>query len=136
QVTLMGNPETLDLGASAARAKTWTPTDREPVTLEMEMAGTAAYGQMVPIRVRVHNGTPRPVAIGFGQTQGFDVLVAQVGVRPDTGAIWSPIKMPSTSRDATITDPLQPGRDTTFEVMWPGTDDLGHSVPRGRYRVR
>jgi hypothetical protein len=130
------NIETMSLATQAARAETWESSEQEPVMLTMDVPASVKQGTVAPIRVRVHNGTPRPLAIGFGRSQGFDVLVAQIGVRADSGAIWSPLKMKSTSRDATVTDPLRPGRDTTFEVQWPTTDDLGHSVPPGRYRVR
>jgi hypothetical protein len=130
------NEETNQLAAGAARAKTWTPSDREPVTLALEMPTAVAQGGVLPIRIRIHNGTTRPLAIGFGRTQGFDVIVAQTGVRADSGAVWSPLKLYSTSRDATLTDPLPAGRDTTFDIQWPTTDDLGHTVRPGRYRVR
>ena len=130
------NDQTANLARRAARAETWQASEREPVTLTLDLPGTVKQGATAPLRVRIHNGTPRPLAIGFGRSQGFDVLVAQIGVPADSGAIWSPLKVGSTSRDATVTDPLRPGRDTTFEVLWPTSDDLGHPVPPGRYRVR
>jgi len=135
-VTLVVSDQTQELANNAARAKTWQPNDQEPVTLQVDVPPVMSYGQAVPIRVTLHNGTTHPIAIGFGATDGFDVLVAMVGTRADSGAVWSPLKVASLSRDATITDPLPAGRDTTFEVTWPGTDDSGHRVPRGRYRLR
>ena len=135
-VTLAANNETSVLAANSLSMKTWVPSAEEPVTLTLETPASARSGGLVPVRVHLHNGTQRPIGIGYGQTQGFDVLVAQVGTRADSGAVWSPIKMPTTSRDATVTDPLPAGRDTTFEVTWPGTDDFGHSVPPGKYRIR
>lgn len=136
EATIQPNEETLRLAETAARAKTWTPDSLEPVTLDLEMPSSVARGGVLRMRIRLHNGTSRPIAIGLGRGQGFDVLVAQTRVRADSGAVWSPLKLYSTSGDVTITDPLPPGRDTTFEVPWPTSDDLGHSVPPGRYRVR
>jgi hypothetical protein len=134
--SMLPSAETMALATRAMRARTWEPTPDEALTLQLEVPPSVKRGDVVPIRVHLHNGTPRPVAVGFGATQGFDVLVARVGQRADSGSVWSPLKMPSTASDVTITDPLQPGRDTTFEVRWPVTDDQGHSVPVGRYRVR
>lgn len=134
--TLAANEETTTLAVNSLRMKPWVPTAEEPVTLSLEMPSTAKRGAMVPVKVHLHNGTDRPIGIGFGMNQGFDVIVAQSGTRPDSGAVWSPMKMPSTARDATVTDPLQPGRDTTFVATWPGTDDFGHTVPAGKYHIR
>jgi len=135
-VTIVVSDQTQALATDAVRARPWQPTEQEPVTLPVDMPHVMSYGQPVPIRVTLHNGTTHPMAIGFGRMQGFDVLVAMVGTRADSGAVWSPLKDASLSGDATITDPLAAGRDTTFEVMWPGTDDGGHLVPRGHYRLR
>jgi hypothetical protein len=130
------NDETMALAQRAARAKAWVATDSEPVSVSIEAPATARPGAMVPIRVRVHNGTTRPLTIGLGERQAFDVLVAQTGTRADSGAVWSPMKLMSTGRDAVTMNPLPAGRDTTFDTTWPGTDDAGHSVPPGRYRMR
>jgi hypothetical protein len=136
EVVIQPSDATRLLAAQAGRAKTWEATEREPVTLRVDMPSAARHGEPVPIRVTLHNGTTRPVAIGFGKTQGFDVVVTRAGMPADSGAVWSPMRMSEFSGDVTITDPLRAGRDTTFGETWPGTDDAGHIVPRGRYQLR
>ncbi|AHG88055.1 hypothetical protein J421_0518 [Gemmatirosa kalamazoonensis] len=135
-VAPMQNDDTFALGTAAAKQKPWVPTPEEPVTVTMDVPGTVAYGKPMPIRITLHNGTTRPIAVGLGQVQAYDVLVAQIGMRPDSGGVWSPPRMQQMSLEATLTDPLPAGRDTTFQVTWPGTDDTGRFVRRGRYRVR
>ncbi|MBV9878853.1 MAG: hypothetical protein JO180_00070 [Gemmatirosa sp.] len=141
QAPIIASNETFALGLKSAYARAWKPTATEPVTLEMTMAPTVKRGGRLPIRVRLHNGSTRPIAIGFGQRHGFDLIVAMPDVRADSGAVWSPYKggdvgSVANDNDVTITDPLRPGADTTFEVVWPVQDDDGRDVPAGRYRVR
>jgi hypothetical protein len=90
----------------------------------------------VSIRVKVHNGSDRPVGVGFAQQNGFDVLVARASGPADSAAVWSLPKYVSTTRDAVVTDPVAAGRDTVFSVIWPGVDDGGRKVPPGAYRIR
>jgi hypothetical protein len=136
EVVIQPSDASRQLATQAEGAKTWEPTEREPVTLRVDVPSVARHGEPVPIRVTLHNGTTRPVAIGFGKTQGFDVVVARAGMPADSGVVWSPMRMSEFSGDVTITDPLRAGRDTTFGETWPGTDDAGHIVPRGRYQLR
>jgi hypothetical protein len=135
-VTIAPSDETRSLAAAAESAKTWAPSEAEPVTLHLDVPSTVRRGARVPIRVTLHNGSTRPVAIGFDKTQGFDVIVARMGMPADSGPVWSRMKLEQFGTDVTITDPLRAGRDTTFTAIWPGTDDLGHIVPTGHYRLR
>ena len=77
-VTIVVSDQTQALATDAVRARPWQPTEQEPVTLTVDMPHVMSYGQPVPIRVTLHNGTTHPMAIGFGRMQGFDVLVAKV----------------------------------------------------------
>jgi hypothetical protein len=127
---------TMSLGGEAEQASTWTPTAREPITLELIAPRTVARGAEVPIRVNVHNGSDRPIGVGFGLRRGFNVLVTREKGRADSSAVWSLPIFGGTARDPTVTDPLLPGRDTAFSVVWPGVDDAGRMVPPGAYRIR
>ena len=127
---------TVKLGSDAEKATAWKPTPAEPITIELLTAGTVQVGAEVPIRVRVHNGSDHPIAVGFGQRRGFDVLISRSQGRADSSAVWSLPKYYSPVRDATVTDPVRPGRDTVFSVIWPGVDDAGQKVPPGVYRIR
>jgi hypothetical protein len=127
---------TMDFGGKAQAARTWVPSPDEPITLKLEAPPSVRRGEEVPIRVIVRNGSQRPVAVGFGQTTGFNVLVARAAGRADSAAVWSlPVYFTAT-RGATVTDPLQPGRDTVFTATWPGIDDRAQFVPPGSYRIR
>jgi hypothetical protein len=127
---------TVKLGADAEKATAWKPTTEEPISIELLTPATIRPGDEVPIRVKVHNGSGRPIGVGFGQRRGFDVIVARATGRADSSAVWSLPKFFSPSRDATVTDPVAAGRDTVFSVIWPGVDDAGQKVPPGSYRVR
>jgi hypothetical protein len=127
---------TVNLGTDAEQAPEWKPTPQEPLTIELTSPPTARPGDEVAITVRVHNGSDRPVGVGFGQRRAFDVLVARAQGRADSSAVWSLPKFYSPVRDVTVTDPVAPGRDTVFSVIWPGVDDAGQKVPPGAYRIR
>jgi hypothetical protein len=127
---------TLDLGKKSEQAAPWKPTDQEPISIELTAPAAVPAGAEVPIRVKVHNGSDRSVGVGFAQHHGFDILVARFGGPADSSAVWSLPKYVSTTRDATVTDPVAPGRDTVFSVVWPGVDDGGRKVPPGTYRIR
>jgi hypothetical protein len=128
--------DTIALGRLAEQARAWTPTEREQVTITLDMDSVIEHERPTPIRITVHNGSGRPISIGFGRQDAFQVLVARLGGRADTAAIWSPGATGSLARDAVITDPLPPGRDTVFQITWPAQDDAGRFAPPGRYRVR
>lgn len=136
EVVIQPNDETRLLATQAGRAQTWEPTEQDPVTLHADVPSTVRHGDPVPIRITLRNGTARPVAIGFRKEQGFDVVVTRAGVSVESGAVWSPMRLSEVSGDVTITDPLRAGRDTTLSATWPGADDAGHIVPRGRYQIR
>ena len=127
---------TVDLGAEAERATTWAPTAEDPIRLELEVPATARAGDEVPIRVHVRNGSTRPMGLGFGERRGFDVILSRAAGRADSAAVWSPPRFYTAMRDVTVTDPLPPGRDTVFTVIWPVVDDAGQKVPPGDYRIR
>ena len=127
---------TVNLGTDAEKAQTWQPTAQEPITIELTVPATVRQGAEVPIRVKVHNGSNRAVGVGFGQRRAFDVLVSRAEGRADSSAVWSLPKFYSPVRDVTVTDPVPPGRDTVFSVVWPGVDDAGQKVPPGAYRIR
>ena len=127
---------TFDLGVEAKKAITWKETPQEPISLELSAPSTIARGSEAPIRVRVRNGGSRPIAVGFGQQRGFNVMVARAEGPADSAAIWSLPAMFNPARDVTVMDPLRPGRDTVFSVVWPGTDDGGRPVTPGAYRLR
>jgi hypothetical protein len=127
---------TLELGTLAENAPTWQPTPQEPIRVSIEVPSTVRRGADVPVRVTVHNGSQHPIAVGFGQRRGFNVLVARAAGRADSAAVWALPRMFSPGRDVTVTDPLQPGRDTVFAVVWPGVDDAAQLVPPGSYRIR
>ena len=130
------NQETFKFGLEAERAPTWKPTATEPITIELNAPRTVARAAEVPIRVNVHNGSDHPVSVGFGQRRGFNVMVSRARGPADSAGVWSVPVYVSTTRDATVTDPLPPGRDTVFSIVWPGVDDAGRPVPAGAYRLR
>jgi len=134
-VTLRPEEDTMALGRQAQNATTWAPTEQEQVTIRLEMDSVVEYKQQVPIRITVHNGSGQPLSIGFGRQDAFQVLIAHAEGRADTAAIWSPGPTRNVSSEI-VTDPLRPGQDTVFQVIWPTQDDFGHFAPPGRYRVR
>ena len=133
--TLRPEEDTITLGRQAERATTWAPSEGEQVTLRLDMDSVIEHKKPVPITITVRNGTGRPISIGFGRQDAFQVLVARGTGRADTAAIWSPGPTRNMSPEI-ITDPLRPGRDTVFQIIWPVQDDFGHFAPPGRYRVR
>ena len=135
-VGILVDEATVNLGTDAEKAQTWQPTAQEPLTIELTAPATVRVGAEVPIRVKVHNGSDRPVGVGFGQRRAFDVLVSRAQGRADSSAVWSLPKLYSPVRDVTVTDPVAPGRDTAFAIVWPGVDDAGQKVPPGAYRIR
>lgn len=128
--------DTITLGGRADSAEAWVPTKDEPVSVALEMGPVATPNKTHPIRVRIHNGSDKPLAIGYGRSQGYTLLVALAKGTAREGAVWSPGQGGSLSTDATITDPLRAGRDTAFVVNWQVTDDGGHGLAPGRYRAR
>lgn len=136
QVGTVMSETTFTLGKDAEQATTWTPTPEEPITIEMAAPTTTQPGVDVPIRVTVHNGSKRGLSIGFGQRRGLDLIIAHAEGPADSSAVWSLPKYFLASREVTVTDPLAPGRDTVFSVVWPGVDDSGQKVPPGAYRIR
>ena len=133
---ILVDQETVDLGTESEKATTWVPTAQEPIRVELEVPATVRHGDEVQVRVRVHNGSDRPMGIGFAQRRGFDLLLARAEGRADSSAVWSPPRYFSATRDLTVTDPVPPGRDTVFTVIWPVVDDAGQKVPPGDYRIR
>ena len=127
---------TVSLGRQADKATTWKPTEKEPISIELAVPSRVPAGAEVPIRVKVHNGSDHPIGVGFSQQHGFDILVARPSGPADSGAVWSLPRYVTTTRDATVTDPVAPGRDTVFSVIWPGVDGGGRKVPPGDYRIR
>lgn len=125
------------LGGEADTAATWSPTERDPVTVSISVPAQAVRGTPVPIRVRLHNGGARPVSVGLGQNEDVEVVVARVDKPARQGSVFGPPPTPQQhTRAAVVTDPIRAGRDSVFEVLWPQTDDVGHRVPAGRYRMR
>lgn len=130
---------TEQMGRQADTAKTWQPTANDPVTLTLTVPKRVARGTPVPVRVLLHNGSARPVSIGLGQNEDMELLVARVDRPARQGAVYGPAQLQEQQQRGAatvITDPIRPGRDSTFQVLWPQTDDLGHRVPPGSYRVR
>lgn len=124
------------LGAEADAAVAWRPTPRDPVTLTLIVPARAAAGEPVPVRVRLYNGSPQPVTVGLGQYDDVQLVVARVDRPAKQGAVFGPPQLKRSTGGAVVTDPIRPGRDSTLEVWWPQTDDLGHRVPAGTYRLR
>lgn len=126
------------LGGEADTAPTWSPTTRDPVTISISVPTQAApRGTPIPIRVRLHNGGTRPVSVGLGQNEDVEVVVARVDKPARQGSLFGPPPPPQQyRRAAVVTDPIRAGRDSVFEVLWPQTDDVGHRVPAGQYRLR
>lgn len=130
---------TEEMGRQADTATTWHPTADDPVMLTLAVPARAARGTPVPVRVQLHNGSGRPVSIGLGQNEDVELLVARVDRPARQGALFGPAQLQmreQRGRATVVTDPIRSGRDSTFEVLWPQTDDLGHRVPPGPYRVR
>lgn len=126
-----------ELGGEADTAVTWRPTPRDPVTLALTVPARVARGAPIPIRVLLHNGGARPVSVGLGQNQDVEVVVARVDRPARQGSVFGPSPLfQQRGRTAVITDPIRAGRDSVFEVVWPQTDDVGHRVPAGPYRLR
>jgi hypothetical protein len=132
---VMPEEYTMALGRLAERAATWQPSEREQVTIRLDLDTVVEPEKPVPITITVHNGSGRPISIGFGRQDAFQVLVARRTGRADTAAVWSPGPTTNMSPEI-VTDPLRPGQDTVFQVTWPAQDDFGHYVPPGKYRVR
>lgn len=130
---------TEDLGRQADTATVWRSTADDPVTLTLSVPARTARGTPVPVRVLLHNGGTRPVSIGLGQNEDMEVVVSRVDRPAQQGAVFGPTQLPGRvqrARATVVTDPIRPGRDSTFEILWPQTDDLGHRVPPGPYRLR
>jgi hypothetical protein len=127
---------TIALATESLQATTWVPTAAEPVSVELVMPRSIVGHEPVSMQVHIHNGSAHPLSIGMAQREPFQILIAQRGVRADSGAVWSPGSVFQVSRGAVITDPLPAGRDTVFEMKWPVQDDAGRFVPPGHYRVR
>ena len=126
---------TEELGRQADTAATWHPTAEDPVTLTLTVPGRAARGVPVPVRVRLQNGSTRSVSVGLGRNEDVELLVSRVDRSAQQGAVFGPAQL-QRGRATVGSDPIRPGRDSTFEVLWPQTDDIGHRVPPGSYRVR
>jgi hypothetical protein len=129
---------TEELGREADTAGVWRPTARDPLTLKLSVPARAPRGALVPVRVLLHNGSRRPVAVGLGQFEDVEVLVSRVDKPAGEGAVYGPMQLQGQrpSRGSVMTDAIPPGRDSAFQVLWPQTDDMGHQVPPGPYRVR
>jgi hypothetical protein len=128
-----------DLGARSDSAATWQPTEGFPVTITLDAPAQVRGGEPTPVRLRVHNGSIRPISIGFrtGREESYEVLIAKDGGVARDSVVWSSVAMQAdASTTTTLTDPVRPGRDTVLTTTWPGTDDTGFALPPGRYRVR
>lgn len=138
---ILANDATIQLAGEAARSRTGprdstdTTWKDDSVAVVVEMPETVTTKAPTPMRVRMHNGRSVPVQFGMTQGRSYDVVIAIVGTRADSGAVWSLLNS-SLGTDVTVPAPLQAGRDTTFDFSWPGQDDMGRFVPPGRYRVK
>lgn len=131
--------DTEALGGQADTAGAWRPTSADPVTITLSVPAQVPRGVPVPVQVLLHNGSVRPVSVGLGQREDMEVVISRIDKPARQGAVFGPMQLRNQQRRAratVVTDPILPGRDSTFQVLWPQTDDLGHRVPPGRYKVR
>ena len=108
-------------------------SEYEPITLRFEVPSRVARNQPLAMRLTLHNAGKAPIPLGLRSGRTYDVVVAMVDTRADSGAVWS---LEGDAGAVTGSTPLAAGRDTTFTFAWTGQDDMGRAVPPGRYRAR
>lgn len=143
ELGLQADVKSILLAQHADTASDWKPTATTPATIGVRAPARIRVDSALVVQLLVHNGGDNRVALGYAEGGRGEMVVARGAAqgegaltgRPSDHVVWSTATT-QPGRDPTITDGLPPGRDTTFTVRWPGTDDGGHPVPPGRYRYR